>query len=128
MVLDTSAVLALLWSESETTRLIAALEADPIRRMSAASVVEAGIVVHARYGDHGERELDLLLQRLGVEIISVTAEHADVARAAYRQYGKGRHPAGLNDGDCFSYALATLLGEPLLFTGDDFAKTDLHPA
>jgi ribonuclease VapC len=99
-----------------------------VRHISAASVVQAGIVVYARHGDYGERELDLLLHRLSVEIASVTAEHADLARAAFRQFGKGRHPAGLNYGDCFSYALATLMDEPLLFTGDDFAKTDVRSA
>lgn len=125
MVLDTSAVLALLWSEPDAPRLLATIEADPGRRMSAASVVESGIVAQARHGDPGERELDVLLSRMSVDIVPVTAEQAEVARSAFRLYGKGRHAAGLNYGDCFSYALAIVAGEPLLFTGNDFSQTDV---
>jgi ribonuclease VapC len=125
VILDTSAIIAVLRRGPEAQRLISALEADPARRLSAASLVEAGIVMQARYGDHGEREVDLFVQRLRVDIIAVTTDHADLARVAFRRFGKGRHPAALNFGDCFSYALAISLDEQLLFTGNDFSQTDV---
>lgn len=128
MILDTSAVVAVLKGEPEAERLIAALEDDPVRRMSAASLVEAAIVMQARYGDAGEREVDVFVQRSRVDIVPVTEEQTDLARGAFRRFGKGRHPAGLNYGDCFAYALATALGEPLLFIGEDFSKTDVVQA
>jgi ribonuclease VapC len=128
MVIDTSAVLALLWNEPDAARLLDAIEADLLRRISAASVVESGIVAQARHGDPGERELDVLLQRLSADVVPVTAEQAEVARYAFRKYGKGRHSAGLNYGDCFSYALAIVADEPLLFTGADFSQTDVRKA
>ena len=128
MVLDTSAVIAVLQNEENAARLVAALEDAPVKRMSAANLVEAGIILQARYGDHGERELDLFVQRAHVEIIPVTGEHAEYARSAYRRFGKGRHAAGLNFGDCFAYALARALDEPLLFVGDDFPLTDVRVA
>lgn len=128
MILDTSVILAVLRRAPEAARLITALEAALVKRLSAASLVEAGIVMQARYGDHGEHEVDLFVQRLRVDINAVTADHADLARAAFRRFGKGRHPAGLNFGDCFSYALAVSLGEPLLFVGNDFARTDVAVA
>jgi ribonuclease VapC len=128
MVIDTSAVVAILRSEPAAPRLTAALDADPVRRMSAATLVETGIVMLTRYGEHGEREVDLFVQRAAIDVIAVSEEHAELARGAYRQYGKGRHPAGLNFGDCFSYALAAALDEPLLFVGDDFSKTDIKVA
>lgn len=96
--------------------------------MSAATVVELGLVMLARFGEAGEREADLLLHRLGAQVVPVTADHVELARSAYRRFGKGRHPAGLNFGDCFSYALAVGLEVPLLFTGADFARTDLAVA
>jgi ribonuclease VapC len=125
MVVDTSALIALLGMEPESARLAVALESDPTRLISAATVVEAGIVIEARYGSVGSRELDLLIAKAGLSIEAVTAEQADVAREAWRRYGKGRHSAGLNLGDCFSYALAKVAGEPLLFKGDDFTHTDI---
>ncbi|MBA4159666.1 MAG: type II toxin-antitoxin system VapC family toxin [Gemmatimonadetes bacterium] len=127
MVLDTSAVIAILQVEPAATRLSLAIHtvAASSRRMSAASVVEAGIIVQRRFGDAGERDLDALLRELGVEVVPLTAAHAEIARSAFRRFGKGRHPARLNFGDCFSYALARALGEPLLFVGDDFARTDI---
>jgi ribonuclease VapC len=128
MVIDTSAVIAILQSEQEAPRLTAALDADPVRRISAATLVETGIVMLSRYGEHGEREVDLLVQRAAIDVIPVNAEHAELARGAYRQYGKGRHATGLNLGDCFSYALAASLDEPLLFVGDEFSKTDIRVA
>ena len=128
MVIDTSAVVAILRSEPAAPRLTAALDADPVRRMSAATLVETGIVMLTRYGEHGEREVDLFVQRAAIDVIAVSEEHAELARGAYRQYGTGRHPAGLNFGDCFSYALAAALDEPLLFVDDDFSKTDIKVA
>ena len=125
MVLDTSAVHSILRKEGVADRLIAALEKADTRSMSAATLVESAIVMQARYGDSGEREIDVFLQRAGVDVVPVMTDHAEIARSAFRRFGKGRHPAGLNFGDCFSYALAILLGEGLLFVGDDFGKTDV---
>ena len=125
MVIDTSALVALLNMEPEAARLAAALEADPVRLISAATVLEAGLVIESRYGPDGARELDLLLARAAVRIEAVSAEQAELAREAWRRYGKGRHPAGLNFGDCFSYALSRSSGEALLFKGDDFVHTDI---
>jgi len=84
--------------------------------------------VELRNGEVAGRELDLFLHRAKIEIVPVDADQVEIARAAYRRYGKGVHPAGLNYGDCFSYALAKATGEPLLFKGSDFAKTDVRPA
>lgn len=128
MVIDTSAVVAILGMEPESARLAQAIEADPNRLISAATMVETGLVIESRYGTAGGRELDLLVAKAGLSIESVTAEHADIAREAWRRFGKGRHPAGLNFGDCFSYALARTSGEPLLFKGGDFANTDVSVA
>ncbi len=125
MVLDTSALIAVLLDEPEADPLLTAIDGALFRRLSAASLVEAALVVQTRFGDPGERELDLLVDRLGVEIAPVTAEHAALARSAFRRFGKGRHPAGLNYGDCFAYALSMALQEPLLFKGDDFSQTDV---
>jgi ribonuclease VapC len=128
MVLDTSALIAYLNGEPEAERLKGALlQADSLF-LSAASLVEAGIVAGGQKGEAGERRLDRLLRRLRVEIVPVTADHAEVARDAYRRFGKGNHPARLNFGDCFSYALAHALGRPLLFVGDDFSRTDVEVA
>jgi len=90
------------------------MESDTTRLPSAASVLETSIVVEARYGEPGARELDLLLYKASIEIVSVTHDQVELARQVYRRYGKGRHPAGLNFGDCFSYALSKHSGEPLL--------------
>ncbi len=125
MVIDTSALIALLGMEAEAARVAAALESEATRLISAATVVETGLVIESRYGAQGGRELDLLIAKAELSIQPVTAEQAEVAREAWRRYGKGRHPAGLNFGDCFSYALARTSGEPLLFKGDDFIHTDI---
>jgi ribonuclease VapC len=125
MVLDTSALVALLGLEPESGRIAAAIEQDPTRLISAATLVETGLVVEARYGPAGGHELDLLVAKAGLSIESVTGEQAEIARDAWRRFGKGRHSAGLNFGDCFSYALARATGEPLLFKGDDFSQTDI---
>jgi ribonuclease VapC len=125
MVIDTSAIAAILIDEPDAGALEGKIADDPVRLMSAATFVEATIVIEARLGDPGGREFDLWLHRAEVEIFPVDAEQADIARRAWRRYGQGRHPAGLNYGDCFSYALAATHDEPLLFKGDDFTKTDV---
>lgn len=125
MVIDTSAILALLFNEPDADDIEVAIDADPTRLMSTASSVEAGIVVEARLGAAGGREFDLLMHKARIEVVAVTADQADVARDAWRRFGRGRHEANLNFGDCFSYALAMTSGEPLLSTGDDFARTDV---
>ncbi len=128
MVVDTSALVAILEGEIPAERLVGALtEADSIR-VSAGTVLEAGIVIETRRGEPAGRELDLLLHRLKADVIAVTPEHVEIAREAYRRFGKGRHPAALNLGDCFAYALATALGDALLFVGDDFSRTDVAVA
>jgi ribonuclease VapC len=125
MVIETSALVAMLTDEPEAQRFEAAVAADPVRLMSTASYLEAAIVIEQRFGEPGGRELDLWLHRAGVNLVGVDAEQADVARSAYRRFGKGRDPAGLNYGDCFAYALAKVSGESLLYKGDDFSHTDL---
>ena len=128
MVLDTSAVLAILMDEPERHRFNKLIAADPKRLLSASTFVEAAIVIEARHGEPGGRELDLFLHRAGMEIVPTDAEQAELARIAWREYGKGRHAANLNFGDCFSYALARASGEALLFKGDDFTRTDIQAA
>lgn len=128
MVIDTSAVVAILFDEPQRHTLAEAIEADPTRLLCTANLLESALVVEARRGEPAGRELDLLLHRASVDAVSVTAEHVEVARRAWRRYGKGNHPAGLNFGDCFAYALAACSGERLLFVGDDFAQTDIPAA
>lgn len=128
MVIDTSAIIAILQSEPGSNELVTALDDADAIRVSAATLVEAGLVMQARYGDEGEAELDRLLTGIGAMVMPVTEEHAMIARDAYRRYGKGRHPAALNYGDCFSYALAIAFDEPLLHTGADFGRTDVKRA
>jgi ribonuclease VapC len=125
MVIDTSAIVAILLGEPEAAEFAAAIDHDPSRLLSAASLLEASIVIETRKGDEGARDLDLLIYRAGIQIVAVDAEQAEVARLAWRRYGKGRHPASLNYGDCFAYALAKTSGARLLFKGDDFGRTDL---
>lgn len=125
MVADTSALIAILQDEPEAEELTDTLIQESVRRISAGTLLELAIVMQARYGDAGEREVDVLLQRLRIDLVPVTDRHVEIARSAYRRFGKGRYPAGLNYGDCFAYALSIALGEPLLFVGDDFAKTDV---
>jgi ribonuclease VapC len=125
MVIDTSALLAILLAEPEAEDFSRAIAADPKRLLSALSALEAAVVIHTRKGPSGIRELDLLLHSAGVTIVSLDADQAYLARTAYERYGKGHHSAALNLGDCCSYALALSSGEPLLFKGNDFAQTDL---
>jgi ribonuclease VapC len=125
MVIDTSALIAILEDEPERSAFVRMIVAADSRLVSAATVLEAGIVMESRRGEHAGRELDLLLHRAKVEIVPVDAEQVEVARAACRRYGRGHHAPGLNFGDCFAYALAKLRGEALLFKGNDFAATDI---
>jgi ribonuclease VapC len=125
MVIDASAIVAIAFSEPEAKSLRERIADDPVRLISAATVFEAALVIETRLGEAGGAELDLWLHKADVEIVAVTADHGDQARRAWRRYGKGRHPAGLNYGDCFSYALAALTREKLLFKGEDFSKTDI---
>jgi ribonuclease VapC len=125
MVIDTSALIAMLSDEPEAERFEAAVEADHVRLMSTASYLETVIVIETRFGEPGGRELDLWLHRAAVDLVAVDADQTDAARAAYRKYGKGQHRAGLNYGDCFSYGVAKISGQPLLFKGEDFQHTDI---
>jgi ribonuclease VapC len=126
MVIDTSAIVAIALNEPDAAEFEVRIADDPVRLISAATVIEATIVLETRLGDAGGREFDLWLLKVGAEIVAVDAEQADAARRGWRRYGKGRHAAALNYGDCFSYALALTRGEPLLFKGEDFAKTDVN--
>jgi ribonuclease VapC len=128
MVIDTSAILAVLFGEPEADRVARAIASDPRRLASAFTVLEAAIVLEARKGESGGRELDLLLHRIEVESVPLTSSHVEVARDAWRRFGRGKRPANLNIGDCCAYALACISGEPLLFKGDDFARTDVARA
>lgn len=125
MVIDTSAIVAIALNEDDAADIERLIVDDPIRLISAATVLEATMVIETRLGDAGGREFDLWLVKIGAEIVAVDAVQADAARRAWRRYGKGRHAASLNYGDCFSYALAITSNEPLLFKGEDFAKTDV---
>jgi ribonuclease VapC len=130
MVIDTSAVLAILQNEPERRKFNEAIETAESRSMSTASFVESSMILESRYGADGVRDLDLFISKAQIMYAPVDTEQAQLARDAFRTYGRGRHPAGLNFGDCFSYALAKALDEPLLFKGEDFSKTDIecHPA
>ena len=125
MVIDTSALVAILQDEPERGAFNEAIEAADRRSMSVVSFVEASMILEARFGPDGVRALDLVIAKAGIELVPVDAEQAHAARIAFRAYGKRRHPAGLNFGDCFAYALARTLGEPLLFKGPDFSLTDV---
>lgn len=128
MIIDSSALIAILTSESDAELLEDALIASPPRRISAATYVEAGIVMDSRRSPVVSHALDNFLQTMQIGVEPVTVQQAKLAREAYRDFGKGRHRAGLNFGDCFAYALAKDKREPLLFKGDDFRKTDVEVA
>lgn len=128
MVIDTSAIVAIAFDEPEAAAFELRIADDPIRLISAATVLEAAMVIETRLGAPGGSELDLWLHKAGVEIVAVDAEQSDLARRAWRRFGKGRHPASLNYGDCFSYALAASTQERLLFKGNDFPQTDIPAA
>ena len=128
MIVDTSAVLAILFREPDAERFEDSIAANWPRRMSVSNVLEASIVAEGRGGEAAGHALDRLLERAGMELVSVTAEQLTAARRAWRRFGKGNHPAALNFGDCFAYALAEVTGEALLFKGDDFSLTDIAAA
>lgn len=125
MVIDSSALLAILLDEPDASAHYYAIANSPVRLLSAATLVEASVVFMRRRTLGATDALDSVIANLRIEVISVDRQQALIAREAFRRFGKGRHPAGLNFGDCFSYALARQTGEPLLFKGNDFSKTDL---
>jgi ribonuclease VapC len=125
MVIDTSALIAILIGEPEAESFSRAITDDPKKLISAFNALETGIVLEAKKGEASGRELDLLLHRARIEIVSMNEDQMELARLAWRNYGKGNHPAGLNIGDCCAYALAKYCGEPLLFIGNDFKQTDI---
>ncbi len=126
MVIDTSAVLAIFLGEPERKQFLDAILEAARRQISAASVLETGIVLESKRGESAGREFDLFIVRANLEVVAVDAEQIEIARSAWRSFGKGRHPAALNFGDCFTYALAKSSGEPLLAKGRDFALTDME--
>ncbi|MBM3093016.1 PIN domain-containing protein [Ensifer sp. T173] len=128
MVIDTSAIVAIAFNEPDAETYEQKVVDAPRRFISAATILELSIVIEARLGEAGAAELDLWLYKAGVEVVAVDAEQIAIARRAWRNFGKGRHPASLNFGDCFSYALAKSRNEPLLFNGDDFSRTDIEAA
>jgi len=125
VVLDSSAILAILFKEAERDLFAAAVAGAGVRMVSAINAFEAAIVILARKGPAGLRELDLLLHAAEIQVVQFTDAQLRIAREAYVRYGKGRHPASLNLGDCCAYALSRHSGEPLLFKGEDFSKTDV---
>ena len=128
MIVDTSALLAILFEEPEGRRLDVTIVRTSDCRMCSANLLEASMILQSRKGQDGVRDLDLLMARFKIEIVAFTESHALVAREAFRRYGKGRHPAQLNFGDCMAYALAKETGEELLFKGTDFGQTDIAAA
>lgn len=128
MVIDSSAVTAVLFGEEDADRYAAALSSSGRKFMSAVNRLETSIVVEARKGKQGAKALSQFLAVSEIEVIPFDASQAEIALDAWRRYGKGRHPADLNMGDCAAYALATVLNRPLLFKGDDFSETDVAEA
>ena len=126
MVIDTSALAAIFFHEPERDSFRNAITTASSRLISAATLVEIGIVIEGRRGGAAGREFDLFILRANFQIVAVDSEQAELARTAWRKYGKGRHPAALNYGDCFVYALAKATGEPILAKGEDFARTDVQ--
>jgi len=127
IVVDSSAIIAVLLNEPDARHYAHAFEQAEQACIAAPVFVEAAVVMLARKGEAGLLALDAFVQQSGLTITDMTATHAEAAIDAYRRFGKGRHPAGLNLGDCYAYALATALAAPLLFKGDDFARTDVRP-
>ena len=128
MIIDSSAILAVLFDEPDAAVYASAIANASSCRISAANYVETAVVVEAQSPAAGGRQFDTFMRRAGIAIEPVTEEQALIARQAYFDFGKGRHPAGLNFGDCFSYALAKAFREPLLFKGNDFSRTDVEAA
>lgn len=128
MIIDSSAFLAILQNEPESRPFRDLIEADPMRLTSAVTIFETSMVALARKGETGVAIFRAFVEEFGIETVPLTAEHADLALDAFRRFGKGRHAAGLNFGDCLSYALARATGQNLLFKGEDFALTDIAAA
>lgn len=128
MVIDSSAFMAILLAEPEERAFIAAITADRTRLASAATMLETSMVILSRKGEAGLAEFRAFASRAAVQVGGFGSGQVDLAVDAFRRFGRGRHLAGLNFGDCFSYALAKATGEPLLFKGDDFSHTDIAPA
>ena len=128
MVVDSSALMAILMNEPERMDYLGRIVADPVRFLSTVSYLECSMLMYSRKGKAGVDQFDALLKRLDVELVSADAAQSVVARDAFIRFGKGHHPAKLNLGDCFSYALSRYAGEPLLFKGNDFGRTDVAVA
>ncbi len=128
MVLDTSAIVAILLGEPDADRFATAIAGASVRLLSAVNRVELSLVIEGRKGEAGRRALEAFLAEAGIVVADVGAEQSALAIEAFRRFGRGRHPAGLNIGDCFAYALARATDEPLLFKADDFARTDVTAA
>ena len=128
MIVDTSALVAVLFGEADAERYEDAIARAETCRISVANLLEVFIVVESRGGTAAGQECDAFLEKAEIDSEPVLPEHAQEARRAWRRFGKGNHPAALNFGDCFAYALARTTGEPLLFKGEDFARTDIEAA
>lgn len=126
MVIDTSALLAIFLAEPERKPFLDLIIHAETKLVSAANALETGIVLEAKRGEAAGREFDLFVVRAALQVVPVDSEQVEIARSAWRKFGKGRHPAGLNFGDCFAYALAKFSGEALLAKGTDFAQTDIE--
>lgn len=128
MIIDTSAMIAILYREPEAAAFVRLIHDADICRISVANHVELSIVIESQLGVEGMRHAEAFFRRAGISVEPVTIDHGELARQAFLDFGKGRHKAGLNFGDCFSYALAKATGEPLLFKGNDFSQTDIKAA
>ncbi len=128
MIVDSSALIAILNREADAVRYEEAMLAAPSCRMSLANILETFMVAESRGGAPAGHELEIVLEQAAIEPVPVTVEQMKAARQAWRRYGRGNHPAALNFGDCFAYALASVTGEPLLFKGEDFSQTDIRAA
>ena len=128
MILDTSAMVAILYREPEAAAFVQLIHDAELCRISVATYVELSMVIENQLGSLGMRQAEAFFRRAGIVIEPVTLDHGELARQAFLDFGKGRHKASLNYGDCFSYALAKATGEPLLFKGNDFSQTDIEPA
>jgi len=128
MIVDTSAIVAILYREPEAAAFVQLIHDADICRLSVASYAELSMVIESQLGPEGMRQAEAFLRRAGITLEPVTLDQGELARQAFLDFGKGRHKAGLNFGDCFSYALAKAVGEPLLFKGDDFSRTDIVAA
>ncbi len=128
MILDTSALVAIFYHEPEREEFLRLLSEAPVCAMSIANFLELSMVVEKQLGANASRQVETFFRRAGISLEPVTVEQGYLARQAFLDFGKGRHPAGLNFGDCFAYSLARAMNDQLLFKGDDFSLTDIRPA